>query len=75
MVKLKLNFGTLGNFIEFISEALSNFLIGEGKLESFLEENPPIEANFTKAKAGLNDAKRLLISVSGDEGRKAGEGN
>lgn len=28
--------------------------------------------NFPKAKTGLNDAKRLLTSVSGEEGRKAG---
>jgi tetratricopeptide repeat protein 7 len=55
-----------------IAEHLSSFLIGEGKLESFLEENPPIEANITKAKAGLAEAKRLLSSVSGEEGRKAG---
>ena len=55
-----------------ILEALSNFLIGEGKLESYLEENPPVETNFGKAKIGLSDAKRLLISVCGEDGRKAG---
>ncbi|XP_070491880.1 tetratricopeptide repeat protein 7B [Chironomus tepperi] len=53
-------------------EALSNFLIGEGKLESYLEENPPVETNFGKARIGLADAKRLLISVCGEDGRKAG---
>lgn len=41
-------------------------------MESFLEENPPIEANFARAKVGLADAKRLLTSVCGEEGRKAG---
>lgn len=51
---------------------MSSFLIGEGKLESYLEENPPIETNFAKAKAGLNEARRLLTSVCGEEGRKAG---
>lgn len=67
-------FSVSGLFTIFfaILEALSSFLIGEGQLESFLEEFPPIEANFAKAKAGLNEAKRLLSSVSGEEGRKAG---
>lgn len=55
-----------------ILECLSSFLIGEGKLESYLEENPPIELNFSKAKVGLSEAKRSLVSVAGDEGRKAG---
>lgn len=51
---------------------MSSFLIGEGRLEKFLDEYPPIEANFSRAKAGLADAKRLLTSVCGEEGRKAG---
>ncbi|KAG5671399.1 hypothetical protein PVAND_001597 [Polypedilum vanderplanki] len=55
-----------------VHEALSNFLIGEGKLESYLEENPPIESNFSKAKTGLADAQKYLLSVIGEEGRKAG---
>lgn len=59
-------------FNSLILESLSSFLIGEGKLENYLEENPPIEANFLKAKAGLAESKRLLTSVCGDEGRKAG---
>lgn len=54
------------------AECLSNFLIGEGKLESFLEENPPIEENFAKAKAGLQDARSYLNLVTGDDGRRAG---
>ena len=54
------------------SESLSNFLIGEGKLESYLEQNPPVESNFGRAKAGLSDASRLLTSVCGEDGRKAG---
>lgn len=48
------------------------FLIGEGKLEVYLEENPPIEANFSKAKLALLESKRLLSSVCGEEGKKAG---
>lgn len=59
------------NVLKF-SEALSNFLIGEGKLESYLEENPPIEANFGRSKVGLAESRRLLTSVCGEEGRKAG---
>lgn len=55
-----------------ILETLSNFLIGEGKLESYLEENPPVETNFIKAKSALVEAKKLLSSVCGEEGRKAG---
>lgn len=51
---------------------MSNFLIGEGKLESFLEENAPIEVNFGKAKNGLQDAKHYLNLVTGDDGRRAG---
>lgn len=54
------------------AEALSSFLIGEGRLESYLEENPPVETNFGKAKAGLSEARRLLTSVCGEDGRKAG---
>lgn len=58
--------GSAGNI------CLSNFLIGEGKLESYLEETPPTEENHTKAKIGLGDARHYLELVTGDEGRKAG---
>jgi hypothetical protein len=37
-----------------------------------LEQNPPIEANFQKAKLGLIESKMQLLSVVGEEGRKAG---
>lgn len=47
---------------------MSDFLIGEGKLESYLDENPPIEANIHKAKLGLIDAKRYLNLATGEEG-------
>ncbi|XP_037915615.1 tetratricopeptide repeat protein 7B [Hermetia illucens] len=53
-------------------ECLANFLIGEGRLESFLEDNPPVEANTNKLKNGLQDAKRYLKLVIGEDGRKAG---
>lgn len=58
--------------IFFSSECLANFLIGEGRLESFLEDNPPVEANTNKLKNGLQDAKRYLKLVIGEDGRKAG---
>ncbi|XP_055593885.1 tetratricopeptide repeat protein 7B [Uranotaenia lowii] len=53
-------------------ESLANFLMGEGKLESYLDEHPPIEDNYHKAKLGLTDAKRYLNSVIGESGKKAG---
>ncbi|XP_058118447.1 tetratricopeptide repeat protein 7B isoform X3 [Anopheles ziemanni] len=54
------------------TECLANFLTGEGKLESYLEEHPPIEDNYSKAKLGLSEAKRYLNSVTGEHGKKAG---
>lgn len=51
---------------------LSDFLIGEGKLESHLEECPSIEINVNKAKIALIDAKRYLNMVITEEGKKAG---
>lgn len=59
-------------FIVLCAECLANFLVGEGKLESYLEEHPPIESNFTKAKSGLQDAKNYLTLVTGESGRRAG---
>lgn len=35
-------------------------MVGEAKLEMFLEENPPIEANIEKARSGLIEAKSYL---------------
>lgn len=49
---------------------LSDFLIGEGKLENYLEEYPPIESNIHKAKSGLTEAKRYLNMVITDAGVK-----
>lgn len=53
-------------------EYLSDFLVGEGRLESYLEEWPPIEANLNRAKLGLLDAKKYLQLASNDMGKKAG---
>lgn len=41
-------------------------------MESFLEENSPIEANFAKAKNGLFEAKNYLNLVTGEDGKRAG---
>lgn len=54
------------------AECLSNFLVGEGKLESFLESNPPIETNHAKARNGLAEARQYLSLVTGESGRQAG---
>ncbi|XP_014284960.1 tetratricopeptide repeat protein 7B isoform X1 [Halyomorpha halys] len=51
---------------------LCNFLLGEGKLEIFLEEYPPLESNISKAKAGLIEAKKSLLIAAGEQGVKAG---
>lgn len=48
-------------------------MIGEGRLESKLEaDNPITESNFAKAKSSLNEAKTKLLSICGEEGKKAG---
>ena len=54
-------------------DTLANFLIGEAKLEDFLEEYPPKEKNANKAKDGLQEAKDYLMKTIGDEAKKLGE--
>lgn len=41
-------------------------------MESYLEEWPPIETNFSKAKQGLAEAKSFLLLAANDLGKKAG---
>lgn len=53
-----------------IPVCLSDFLIGEGKLENYLEDHPPIETNINKAKLNLIDAKRYLNLVITEAGIK-----
>nr|XP_022901602.1 tetratricopeptide repeat protein 7B isoform X1 [Onthophagus taurus]XP_022901603.1 tetratricopeptide repeat protein 7B isoform X2 [Onthophagus taurus] len=53
-------------------EYLSQFLIGEGRLESYLEEWAPIETNVNKAKLNLMEARRNLQIASDEKGKKAG---
>lgn len=52
------------------SEALADFLLGEGKMELFLEENAPIDGNASKAKHGLAEAKSYLMNATSDLGKK-----
>ena len=54
-------------------ETLGNFLIGEAKLEDFLEEYPPKEKNAKKAKEGLMEAKDYLTKTMGEDAKKMGE--
>ncbi|GAB6031720.1 hypothetical protein CHUAL_009466 [Chamberlinius hualienensis] len=51
-------------------ETLANFLVGESKLELYLEDNPPTEHNVTKARSTLTEAKRYLLSVLNDNNCK-----
>nr|CAD7197846.1 unnamed protein product [Timema douglasi] len=51
---------------------LANFLIGEGKLELYLEEFPPIDVNINKARTGLAEAKRYLLTSASEQGKKIG---
>ncbi|KAK9871323.1 hypothetical protein WA026_011590 [Henosepilachna vigintioctopunctata] len=55
---------------EFV--CLCDFLIGEGKLENYVEEWPPVEANINRAKLALIDARKYLEQVINEAGIKAG---
>ncbi|KAM8713810.1 hypothetical protein ACLKA7_014040 [Drosophila subpalustris] len=55
------------------NECLANFLMGEARLESYLEEHAVApETNFGRAKSGLVDARRYLNLALGESGQKAG---
>ncbi|KAF7989409.1 hypothetical protein HCN44_008083 [Aphidius gifuensis] len=53
------------------NECLANFLSGEGRLESFLEQTPPIDANISKAKTGLIEAKQNLLLAANEREKQA----
>ncbi|XP_066581343.1 tetratricopeptide repeat protein 7B [Prorops nasuta] len=53
------------------NECLANFLCGEGRLESFLEQVPPIDANIGKAKSGLVETKRYLLLAANEKDKQA----
>ena len=52
------------------TECLANFLAGEARLENFLEQTPPIEANVVKAKTGLAEAKRFLLLAANEKDKQ-----
>lgn len=53
-------------------ETLGWFLIGEGKLEEYLEENPPKDENTKEARVGLKEAKTCLERTVGEEAKRLG---
>ena len=53
-------------------ETLGWFLIGEGKLEEYLEENPPKDENTKEARIGLKEAKTCLERTVGEEAKRLG---
>ena len=53
-------------------ETLAHFLIGEAKLEDFLEEYPPKEKNAHRAKDGLQEARDCLTRTIGEDAKKLG---
>ncbi|XP_012134838.1 tetratricopeptide repeat domain 7 isoform X2 [Megachile rotundata] len=52
-------------------ECLANFLCGEGRLESFLEQTPPIDANIAKARNGLAETRRYLLLAANEKDKQA----
>ncbi|KAL6449285.1 hypothetical protein ACFW04_000725 [Cataglyphis niger] len=53
------------------NECLANFLCGEGRLESFLEQTPPIDANISKARNGLVETRKYLILAANEKDKQA----
>ncbi|KAH8340150.1 hypothetical protein KR067_010840, partial [Drosophila pandora] len=56
------------------NECLANFLVGEARLENYLEENAlaAADSTFGRAKTGLTEARRFLHLALGESGQKAG---
>ncbi|XP_026496331.2 tetratricopeptide repeat protein 7B [Vanessa tameamea] len=53
-------------------ESLAHFLIGEGKLEAYLEECAPIKENVERAQRELSEARGYLTLATDEAGKKAG---
>ncbi|XP_076296118.1 LOW QUALITY PROTEIN: tetratricopeptide repeat domain 7 [Lasioglossum baleicum] len=53
------------------NECLANFLSGEGRLESFLEQTLPIDANIGKARNGLVETRRFLLLAANEKDKQA----
>uniref|UniRef100_A0A1A9VS66 Fe_hyd_lg_C domain-containing protein n=1 Tax=Glossina austeni TaxID=7395 RepID=A0A1A9VS66_GLOAU len=65
---------TMKKFVENQGDGLyvATFLVGKARLEGFLEESPPIESNFVKARSHLQEAKRCISLVTRENEKKAG---
>lgn len=57
-------------YIFYVTECLANFLCGEGRLESFLEQTPPIDANISKARNGLAETRRYLMLAANEKDKQ-----
>lgn len=55
-----------------VTESLAHFLIGEGKLEVYLNEWPPIKENIERAQHELSEPKGYLTLATDEAGKKAG---
>lgn len=55
-----------------LTESLSHFLIGEGKLEAFLDQFPPCKENIERAQRELTNASGFLNLATQEAGKKAG---
>ncbi|XP_031826819.1 tetratricopeptide repeat domain 7 isoform X2 [Nomia melanderi] len=53
------------------NECLANFLSGEGRLESFLEQTLPIDANIGKARNGLVETRKYLLLAANEKDKQA----
>ncbi|XP_059057458.1 tetratricopeptide repeat protein 7B [Achroia grisella] len=53
-------------------ESLAHFLIGEGKLEAYLEEWPPSKENVERAQRELSEARGYLTLATDEAGKQAG---
>ncbi|CAL7951682.1 unnamed protein product [Xylocopa violacea] len=53
------------------NECLANFLCGEGRLESFLEQTPPIDINIGKARNGLQETRKFLLLAANEKDKQA----
>lgn len=60
----------LKSFCFSCKDQLATFLLGEAKLEQYLEEHPPYEHQTAQAKIGLIKAKQLLTLPSGADGSR-----
>ncbi|XP_017880228.1 tetratricopeptide repeat protein 7B isoform X2 [Ceratina calcarata] len=53
------------------NECLANFLCGEGRLESFLEQTPPLNDNIGKARNGLQETRKFLLLAANEKDKQA----